>query len=83
MLDQFVPCHPNTNHGVYHDGSVGLESRYDYAADQKKGSKSDYHENFFHDVKKIAKIQKRKQVAKGLGVLGCWGWEVWDLEVRR
>lgn len=59
MLDKYIPCHPTDTH----DGSTAVQSRYNYAADQANRSKTDYHENFYHDVKKVVKIQKRKQVS--------------------
>eukprot|EP00622_Pseudochattonella_farcimen_P000288 FR734743.1.p1 GENE.FR734743.1~~FR734743.1.p1 ORF type:complete len:307 (+),score=34.11 FR734743.1:47-967(+) len=42
---------------------LDVESRYDYKKDQqnKARSRSDYTENFYHDVIKFQNIQKRKQ----------------------
>mmetsp|Transcript_36378 Transcript_36378/g.97167 ORF Transcript_36378/g.97167 Transcript_36378/m.97167 type:complete len:432 (+) Transcript_36378:234-1529(+) len=57
MLEKYIPCHRTDAH----DGSIGPEPRYNYEADQANRSKTDYHENFYHDVKKVKKIQKRKQ----------------------
>ena len=59
LLDQYLPVHPTkkplATAGLVarHDGSIELESRYDYEQDHAHPSKSDYHENFYHDVKKV------------------------------